>query len=470
MTDFHEWVAKAEKELSSYGLDELKDAGVLPLDDRFMPVITYPPITMYPPIEPETVFKDNDIPLNVKTAAYVHIPFCAFQCHYCHWIKKIAPSDSEIDDYLDTLTLDMLLVAEKSGRNRIETSTALFGGGTPTYLSPKRLSGVLENFTKYFDLSGCRQFSFEAEPKSILGDSGMEKLRILKDYGVNRISLGVQSFNSKVLHTMGRSHSGDEALRAIEQIRKSGIESISIDLIYGYQGQSLADWYETLVTALESGVDAWHLYRLRIQQHGDIQGSVLEKYKTEPDQFPSVDTIYMMKAMGLVFSEENGHKQFFSRIFATGHEHLTQFMWDYCCLLTDVAGVGISAWSNCNRTFTQNVGSDFDKYTKMVRSDRLPVDRGLIRDNETEARRSFISPLKNDRVYKDRFKKRTGLDVEAHFGPEIDRLVKMGLALRDEKTIRLSPRGRFFADETVHQLFQKKYLYFPDLEHSLMPD
>lgn len=464
------WIALAEDEFSGYGFTDLVKSKIVMADGRFMPVITYPPITLYPPADPETIFlNDRDAP-GIDNTAYVHIPFCAAKCHYCHWIKKIAPTVDEIDEYLAVLRMEMALAVARLGGRPLPISSALFGGGTPTYLDPRRLEKVLTDFTDHFDLKNCRQFSFEAEPQSILGDGGFEKLKILKDFGVNRISMGVQSFDDDVLVRMGRLHKGSDALDAIRQIRKAGIESISIDLIYGYPGQSFGDWVRTMETAIASGADAWHLYRLRILRHGDMQGNILKQYEQSPELFPEVEKIYFMKAMGQVMSEESGFNQHFSRIFSTSQKHVTQFMWDYCCRLTNVVGMGVSSWSNHHRTFTQNIAEDFNKYFEMVRAGRLPVDRGLFRDIETEARRSLISPLKNDRVYKSKFQARTGLSVDEHFGPELKRLEDFGLARQNEKTVCLTPAGRFFADESVTQLFQKKYLPFPDLAHSLMPD
>jgi oxygen-independent coproporphyrinogen III oxidase len=464
------WIERARALIAENRVEDLHKAGIVPRDDRFMPVITYPPITMYPPAEPETIFRDDPGPLRHPATAYVHIPFCASACSYCHWIKLISPTQSEIDDYLETMSMEMDLAARRLKVDRIPVTSVLFGGGTPTYLNPSRLDRVLNDFERRFDLSNCRQFSFEAEPASILSDEGLAKLQVLKDHGVDRISLGVQSFEDHILEAMGRPHKMAQALESIRQIKKVGIESISIDLIYGYPGLSLDDWIATMRTALSSGADAWQLYRLRILRHGDKQGNILDKYAEQPDDFPEVTRVYLMKALGILLSEQHGFSQHFTRIFATEQKHVTQFMWDYCCNLTDVVGVGISAWGNYDRIFTQNVGGDFDKYRQMVREGRLPVDRGILRDDETEARRSLIAPLKNDRVYKKRFEKRTGISFDAHFGPELARLEGLGLLTVGDETVTLTPRGRFFADQTMMQLHQKRYLPFADLAHDLMPE
>ncbi|MCZ7586565.1 MAG: coproporphyrinogen III oxidase family protein [Deltaproteobacteria bacterium] len=463
-------VERANARIAEWHVDGLAAAGILPPADRYMPVITYPPITMYPPTEPETVFNDDVNPPPLPSTAYVHIPFCPFQCHFCHWVKRIGSNSREVDDYLDTLAMEMDLVVRRLGVDRLALSSVLFGGGTPTYLSPAQTERVMTDFTRRFDVSGARQFSVEAEPGSILGDEGFEKLRVLRSFGVNRISMGVQSFDDDILGRMRREHTAKEALLAIGQIRRAGIESISIDLIYAYPGLTVESWIDTMNTALDSGADALHLYRLRVNRHGDIQGRILAEYKKRIDEFPGVETIRLMKALGQVMSEERGFGQHFTRIFARSPEHVTQFMMDYCCRLTNVVGLGISSWSNYHRTFTQNVGNDFARYRERVRSGRLPIDRGLCRDTETEARRSLISPLKNNRLYKEHFQKRLGFAAEEHFAPELARLKNLGLVDEDDESIFLTSRGRFFADETVMQLHERRYLPLPEVAHELMPD
>jgi len=462
-----DWIQRAREAVAELRAEELTKSGILPPGKKFFPTITYPPQTMYPSAVPAEVFaEDEEIP-GIRYGAYVHIPFCAWACKYCHWVKTINPEGSEVDAYLDNLVREMDMAVERLDRGPVQVSSVLFGGGTPTYLTPTQLERTLKAFGEHFDLSKCRQFSYEAEPASILGDAGMEKLKILKAHGVDRISLGVQSFRDDVLERMGRHHSGAQALQAIEQIRKAGIDSISIDLIYGYPGLTLEGWVGTLQDALASGADAWHLYRLRILRHGDRQGDIIKEFKGQPQAFPEVDTIREMKMLGKVISEAHGYNEHFTRIFSTSEEHVTQFMWDYCCRLTNVIGMGPSAWSNYNRTFTLNVGN-LKKHQELVSQGKQPVDRGICRDEETEARRSLLLPLKNVSVIKEAFLKRTGIDPSVHFGPELARLKGMGLVDENDKEIFLTPRGRFFADETIIQLYQRRYLPFDEVAHDLM--
>lgn len=465
-----DWIQRARQELASLRIPELREAGVLPKGDHFLPVVSYPPITMYPKVDGTALLAAETDPPPQRTAAYVHVPFCARGCSYCHWVKKINPSAADIDDYIDTVTAEMDLALARLGRSSIPVSTCLFGGGTPTLPSPAQLDRLITAFRQRFPLDDCRQFSFEAEPGNLLGPQGRERLRVLRDHGVSRISMGVQSFDDTVLERMQRTHTAQQAIQAIDAIHEAGIESVSIDLIYGYLGLSVEDWIRTMQTALASGADAWHLYRLRILRYGELQGEILDEHQADPTDSPDAERVWQQKILGQVMSEDNGYHQHFTRIFTPKRTHITEFMWDYCCELSDVVGTGPSAWSNYHRTFTLNWGSRMDTWRSDVRAGRMPVERGILRDLETEARRSFLLPLKNDRVVKRKFEARVGASVEQLFGPELDRLQSLGLLEQDERTVRLTPRGRFFADETMWQLTQRRWVPFPEIASPLAPE
>ena len=465
-----QWIQRARDEFASLRVQELRDAGVLPQGDQFLPVVSYPPITMYPKADAQQLLASEPDPPPQRTAAYVHVPFCAKGCSYCHWVKKINPSAADVDDYIDTVILEMDLALARLGRSSIPVSTCLFGGGTPSLPSPAQLDRLISAFRERFPTDACRQFSFEAEPGNLLGPVGRERLRVLADHGVKRISMGVQSFDDDVLERMRRTHDAKQALDAIGAIHDAGIESVSIDLIYGYLGLSVEDWIRTMEIALGSGADAWHLYRLRIKRYGEVQGQVLDEYQEAPQDNPEAERVWLMKMLGQVMSENSGYDQHFTRIFASERRHITEFMWDYCCEVCDVVGTGPSAWSNYHRTFTLNWGAHMDTWRDEVRSGRMPVERGIFRDLETEARRSFLLPLKNDRVMKRKYERRTGLNVDAHMGPELARLQDLGLLDQDERAVWLTRRGRFFADETMWQLTQRRWVPFPEIKHPLMPE
>lgn len=465
--DVQNWIEKAQMELGELGLDKVKTSGILPTDGKFFPVIGYPPLTMYPQMDEKPIFAEiNERPAN-PMIAYVHIPFCPSRCTFCHWITKTKSRSEEVDDYLDYLEKEMGLYRSKLGMEKIPVDAVLIGGGTPSYLSAKQMERFLKAFTSHFDLTNCTQFSLEPEPTTILGEDGLEKLKIMKDYGVNRLSMGVQSFDDSILARMGRVHTHADTLKAIEQIRKAGIDNLFIDLIYGYPEQTLLQWIETMQEAVTLDIEGYQLYRLRIKPHGDRPGNILKVYNKKANTFPQVDNIYVMKMLGRIISRDNGFDEQQTRIFAKKEKDISHYLRDSCCHLSDVIGVGVSSWSNLRGVFSLNVGDDnLQNYYQLVNEGKVSVNRGMVRTHDDEVRRRFILPLKNNFVHKQSFNRATGETVEAYFGDTITRLKKLGLLGEDDEKVFLTSRGRFFADEVAMQFFNKKYLPFPELAHT----
>lgn len=435
---------------------ELVDAGIHRRGEHFKPVICYPAMDQLPFADVSDLLGEAPA-LADPAAVYVHIPFCRARCIYCHWVIRLRHDDDEVTRYLDCVEHELRSYCERLGVERIGTSSVLVGGGTPSLLPPRALERFLGLCDRYLDLEPCVQYSFEAEPGSLLGEDGQAWLRLLKDFGVHRISMGVQSFDDDLLRRSARTHTTAEALDAVAAIRGAGIPSISLDLIYGLPGETVENWVRTMQTALSSGADAWQLYRLRVVPHGDSPGMVERHHEKHPDLYNDVDDMLMMKMAAAMMSEESGYHQHYTRIFARGPEHISMYLHDVNIALRDMIGVGISAWGNVGNAYLLNVGDDFGKYYDMVARGELPVDRGLARDAETEARHSLILPLKNDHVDLASFRARTGSTPHALCGETLDRLAGLALIEEDAETLTLTDRGRFYADQVVTQLAQEQY-------------
>lgn len=466
--DVKDWIGLAREELAQLNVEEIRQSGVLPGGGKqFFPVIGYPPLTMFSDMDDTALFENFDQRPATKTIAYGHIPFCPSRCTFCHWITKTKTKAEEVDVYLDHLEQEMAIYRSKMGMDSIPASSVLIGGGTPTYLSPKQMERFLSNFTRHFDLSDCTQFSIEAEPTTLLGKEGSEKLAIMKDYGVHRISLGVQSFDDHVLSAMGRTHSNADTLESIEQMRRAGIENVFIDLIYAYPGQTVEQWTQNMLTALSLDIEGYQLYRLRIRPHGDRDGNILKVHTKAPEKFASADDIQLMKYLGIMLSERHGYGEHQTRVFARKAEDISHYLRDWACDLADVAGVGVSSWSNLRGVFSMNVGdANLENYYKLVREGKVSVNRGKIRTVDDERRRCFILPLKNSRVSKQLFTERTGETVEQCFGKEINVFKRLGLIEENAEHVWLTQRGRFFADEVSTQFFDPNYLPFPEVSRA----
>jgi oxygen-independent coproporphyrinogen-3 oxidase len=304
-----DYITDAANRLQLLDVPELQNAGLIPKDNLYYPTIYYPPIPMYGKSDEASLLAGLHYDESRYASAYIHIPFCRSRCLYCHWMVNVGCSDGEIDDYLECLTEEMALWKKKLGVKEFSPRSILIGGGTPTVLSPKQTIKLFNGLKSELNLDKCAQITCETEPGTVLGASGIEKLQTLKDQGVHRISLGIQALDDRSLKDMGRLHSASDALRAIEQVRKVGFPSLSIDLIYGYPGCTPEKWLATLQAALSAGIDAFQLYRLRIVPHGDKVGAVKGKFDKNPESFPTVDEIYVMKQLGTLIADQAGLKE-----------------------------------------------------------------------------------------------------------------------------------------------------------------
>lgn len=452
-----EIISHARDSYRSLHLEQLESESLHLNAELFFPAVTYPPLGKLPKEVPAGLLPPTDRLLQGPVAAYFHIPFCRTRCTFCHWVVRTNASDDEKLRYLEALEQEMILHKRRLGVDRIPARSVLVGGGTPTLLSLPLLERFLQAIHRHFDLSACAQFSYEPEPRTILGEEGRERLRLLREYGVQRLSMGVQSFDDAVLKGLGRTHSGSEAREAIRAILEAGFSSVSIDLIYGLPGQSLESWTDTMLQAVASGAHAWQLYRLRVLPHGDSPGRIVEDYKRTPDRYPDVEDVLLQKTIGIEVSRAHGFDEHYTRIFARSPEHISYYLHDVNVRLSDVVGVGVSSWSNFGRVFINNT-PDIDRYHGLVAEGSIPYDRGLSRSDDDELRRSLILPLKNDRLDRSWFQARTGVDVESAFGPVLGRLAELGMVEESDGCIRLTRRGRFCADEVAMRFYAPRYV------------
>ena len=198
----------------------------------------------------------------MNSGIYIHIPFCTYRCPYCDFFS-LTGKESFREKYVNLLVKEAKLRSEGFGR----PSTIYLGGGTPSLLEPTLLDRLLTSLDKTFDLSEVCEITIEANPETL----DLEKLKGYRDIGVNRISIGVQSFSRKGLRVLGRLHSRGDSLRSIEMARTAGFENINIDLIWGWEGQSLQLLKDDLSMVRE--IDPVHVsfYLLTLHPHSELK-------------------------------------------------------------------------------------------------------------------------------------------------------------------------------------------------------
>ena len=211
-----------------------------------------------------------------KCGLYIHVPFCKSKCVYCGFYSTVNQKD--MDRYLSALAEEMALrgPATEGGTFR----TVYFGGGTPTLLQPAQLQGILDELHTRFHIDSDAEITIEANPEQLTPDY----CKSLKSLGVNRLSIGIQSFQDDILQFLGRRHTAKEALQAVENAHNAGFDNISIDLIYGVNERGNELWKRELETAFSLPIKHFSAYALTVEENSLLYRRIQQHRDVEPDE------------------------------------------------------------------------------------------------------------------------------------------------------------------------------------------
>jgi putative oxygen-independent coproporphyrinogen III oxidase len=374
----------------------------------------------------------------VIEAAYIHIPFCEHICHYCDF-NKFYLKGQPVEEYLDALEKEMELTVKEFPTNDLKT--VFIGGGTPTSLNEKQLAKLCVSINKYLPLRNG-EFTFEANP----GDLSIEKLKILKQAGVNRISLGVQTFNDELLTRIGRAHQAKDVFTSIDHIKKIGFTNISIDLIFSLPGQTMTDLKDTLQKAFSLDIPHYSGYSLIIEPK-TVFYNLLKKGKLPT---PGEDVEGKMYELLMEEMDKHGFKQYEISNFAKpGFEskhNLTY--WNN----QSYFGFGAGAHSYILGSRRSNIGP-LTKYITTVESGSLPVfEEHLVTIEEQMEEEMFLGLRKATGVSISTFIERFGKNPLVLFKNEINELTHKKWLEVNGNNIYLTKKGRFLGNE-VFQSF-----------------
>lgn len=454
----HDYIQQSEQRWHQF--QQFQQLGLIPVHGDFSPAgVHYPPITNYPPINSEDAFSNFQEEKRGTFDVYVHIPFCHRRCLFCHYPSRYHCSEAEKDTYLDHLELEMRNWLLLRGIERIKSRTILIGGGTPTDLSPKQLKRFLTFFTKYVDIDNCPQFNYDVDPSTLVGDEGLERLRIIRDFNGDRLTIGIQSLNDDVLRKMNRSHNAAIAREAVGNCLNMGFQ-VNIEFIYGHPGETLENWQEVIEEACGMGTEEIQLYRLKIEPYGDQEGTIKKYSAYHEDELVSVEDTIRMKQIADFVLHEHGYKENLRRVYTKKRSNISLYAYNQCCRLRDEVGFGLSAFSSLHDRFIINT-PDFGEYYRRTEAGEIAANRCLIRNADQQRRWAAILPLKNYFIDKHRFYQLCGAEVNQVFGKQIYLLKQYGLLNEDDKRIELTKEGAFYSDELVHIFYEPQHQSFP---------
>ena len=185
------------------------------------------------------------------TSLYLHVPFCAHKCEYCAFYSAV-PKEDLVGRYVNALVRELELVAPE-----VKPKTVFFGGGTPSLLNLKQWEQILKAFER-LGLLGAEEWTVECNPATVSAD----KAKLLRDFGVNRVSMGVQSLDERLLERLGRIHSREQGFKSFDTLRAAGFANINVDLMFAIPTQTMTHWQATLTEALALGSEHLSCYEV----------------------------------------------------------------------------------------------------------------------------------------------------------------------------------------------------------------
>ena len=191
---------------------------------------------------------------------YIHVPFCRSKCQYCDFYSLTEKNDRLLDGYLDAVCDHIRETGPQTPGYQVDT--VYFGGGTPSFFGADGLVTILSTIRKNFNVTSDAEITFAANPDSV----SPRLLRKLRSEGFNRVSLGIQCDDDGILEKIGRPHNYEQAVSAVQKIRRAGFKNLSLDLIYGLPGQTLESWQETLRHVLELKPEHISCYGLKVEE------------------------------------------------------------------------------------------------------------------------------------------------------------------------------------------------------------
>lgn len=366
------------------------------------------------------------------TSLYIHIPFCNRICTYCDF-NKFLIKNQPVDEYINCL------IKELESLDTTELDTLFIGGGTPTALTLKQLERLLESIATRFELNG--EFTMEANPDELTTD----KLKVMKKYGVNRLSMGVQTFDRELLKVLGRTHKASDIRNAVTSAKALGFDSISIDLMYHLPGQTMAHVMKDLDEALSLDIQHISSYSLILEPKTQFYNQYRKGLLQLPDETLAAEMYdYTMKRL----TESGFHQYEISNYALEGHEsEHNKVYWKNLSYYG--AGAGSHGYIDGIRYY--NI-APVPHYIKAMQEKSDAVkERHEVSRLESMEEFMFLGLRLNKGISMADFERRYHQPINEVFGEVLNELLNKQLIQENDGFIALTSKGRMFGNDVFEK-------------------
>ncbi|WP_152392121.1 radical SAM family heme chaperone HemW [Paenibacillus guangzhouensis] len=376
-------------------------------------------------------------------ALYIHIPFCTNKCFYCDFNSYVLKGQP-VMEYLEAMEAEMALTTQMQPPEMIET--IFVGGGTPTVLTPEQMDYFLASVHRAFPhMHPNLEFSMEANP----GTTDLEKLKVMRAGGVNRISFGVQSFNNHLLSEIGRIHNTDDVYRSIENARAAGFDNMSIDLMFGLPNQTLEMLDDSITKALELDLPHYSIYSLKVEENTLFHTMYQKNQLPLPDEDVELEMyLLLMKRM-----KEAGYEQYEISNFAKPGKASRHNMKYW--LNESYYGIGAGAHGYVNRQRHVNI-KGVQAYNDAARKGLPRLDQFAVSSEEAMEDFMMVGLRMMQGVARSHFREQFGAELDEVYAPQLSKLLQAGLIEATADGYKLSDRGVLFGNDVFAEFIDAK--------------
>jgi oxygen-independent coproporphyrinogen-3 oxidase len=419
-------------------------------------VSNYPPYSFWrPESAPEAEAALDRAPRpGTPLGLYVHLPFCRKRCHFCYFKVYTGATAAEIQRYLDAVAREIELVGARALVAGRRPAFIYFGGGTPSYLSEDQLRWLTGEMTGRLPWDAADEVTFECEPGTLSGP----KLRAIRDLGVTRLSLGIESFSDRVLVANGRAHLSRDVDRAFRQARDAGFPQINVDLIAGMLGETESDWSATVDRTVALAAESVTIYQMEVPYNTTIFRDMKSAGRAgAPAPVAGWDVKRARVDRAFAALEAAGYTVA-SAYTAVREPASTRFVYrDQLWRGADLIGLGVASFSHAAGVHYQNV-ADLPDYLARLDAGRLPIGRALTPTAEELLIRELILQLKLGLVQVGYFRDKFGVDVKRRFARPLARLraegaLEPGSGSASAGELKLTRRGLLAVDGLLPEFY-----------------
>ena len=376
----------------------------------------------------------------VDLGLYIHIPYCRTKCAYCSFTSE-PWSGPGPGAYLEALQAEVARLAAGWAADRV-FSTLFIGGGTPTIYDGEALAGLLRECRARLVWIDSPEVSIETNPNTVTAAN----LLACREAGVNRLSIGVQAFDDRLLAAIGRSHTVAQAVEAVRLARQAGFTNLNLDLIYGLPSQRLAEWRQSLEMAIELAPEHLALYELSVEP-----GTVFAVRATRGElPLPEEDVVAEMADLGHALLARHGYLRYeISNYARSGFEcrHNLNYWHN-----GPYVGLGAGAVSSFDGLRLKNI-EQAARYLERVQAGTAPFQEGEALDLAASFRESVVMGLRMlAGVSLVALRERYGLEPQIYYGATLARLCEQGLLGFDQERLWLTDKALPVANQVLVEL------------------